>query len=503
MTNGEPRDKLQITTQLFDSYRQDQAVGILDARMAWEELDDEVLIIAAGWAGSAEQELAASDTAALFGAGGYDWAFYVEAQNTIGFHRILEAVQNHRGDPPASAPMRRYALDILRGRVHLSGAIRLVSADAELASSLPDLYQTFLPGIDPRRYPILNQAVRVAAAMALPRVELYRLRGIQSDDEATPSTALDARHLEEIREAYQAVMLEAASRKDEEDHGREEELLVRALDLATQSPEPDDDIEVMQRILQLAEQSPISTGAITRCASALQDLVTQGHRSVAVANCLIALGQVVQRQGLLEEIGEIIVGAGSRLLEEELEREVELNLKTTVARAWLGLGRTERARPLLKEVDDVRLGPEDRLNVALMTAETHQEKQRSGKAADALLAALEMTRDVEPTVRLPALQKLLSVWPDSRELEGLLPYVDELLETAKTMTEPRRTLCLVGTALRLWPAGRRVQALRAWSMIDEDRIRRETPPMMAEKVLSVVEKARLKMDTSQSQTVVH
>ncbi|MFC1482377.1 hypothetical protein ACFL51_01075 [Myxococcota bacterium] len=496
-------DKLQVASSLFDAYRQDQAVGILDIRLRWEEVSDEVLIIAAGWAGSAEQELATPDRATLFGTAGYDWAFFVEAQNTIGFHQILETVVEHRGDPPATEILRRYALDILRGRIHLAGAIRLVCADTELLACLPDIYQTFLPGIDPRKYPILSQAVRVAAAAALPRSELFRLRGLAPGNQTDAATKLDSKHLNEIREEYQRVMAEAESSKDVADPAREEELLIHALDLAEQSPEPDDDIEVLQRILRLAERFPVSPEALKRCSDAVDSLVVNGHVSQAVARCLTALADVIQRQGLMEELGQIVVAAGSRLLEEALDSELQLALKTAVAQAWLGLGRNERARALLKEVDEARLSPQDRLNVALMTADSLQSKSDADRAADVLITALQEASSENPASRLPTLQKLMAVWPESRSNDELLPFVDELLETARTLKEPRRTLCLVGTALRLWPSGRKVHALRAWSMIDEERIRRETPPMMAEKVLGVIERAKQKLDTSQAETVAH
>ena len=41
-------DKLQVASDLFASYRQDQAAGILDMRLRWGEVDDEVLIIFGG-----------------------------------------------------------------------------------------------------------------------------------------------------------------------------------------------------------------------------------------------------------------------------------------------------------------------------------------------------------------------------------------------------------------------------------------------------------------------
>lgn len=504
MTTGEGNeDRLQVATDLFASYRQDQAAGILDMRLRWGEVDDEVLIITAGWAGSAEQELESTDTASLFGTQGLDWAFFVEAQNTIAFHRVLESIVKHRGDLPAGDGLRRYALDILRGRVHLAGAIRLVSADHQLLACLPGMYQTFLPGIDPRKYPLLSQTVRLAAAAALPRRELYRLRGVPSGEPSGKHSPLDNRHLDEIRAEYGHVMEEAAATEGEADPDRAEELLVRALDLAMESPEPDDDIEVLQRILQLAERFQISTEAVKRCARAVEGLVNSGHRTIPVAACLAALGVVIQQQGLTKDLGQAVVSAGSRLIEEELDAETHVALKTAVARAWLGLGRTERARTLLREIDEARLTPMDRLNVASMRADAQQTKRRSERSAELLERALAEAKDEAPEARLPALQKLLSCWPPSRSADDLVPYVDELLETAKILKEPRRTLALVGASLRLWPSGQKVHALRAWSSIDEERLLRETPPMMAEKVLAMIEKARRKLDTSQTETVAH
>jgi hypothetical protein len=496
-------DKLQVASDLFASYRQDQAAGILDMRLRWGEVDDEVLLISAGWAGSAEQELESTDTASLFGTQGLDWAFYVEAQNTISFHQVLESVVKHRGDLPAGDSLRRYALDILRGRVHLAGAIRLVSADGLLLACLPGMYQTFLPGIDPRKYPLLAQTVRLAAAAALPRRELYRLRGITAGEPSGKHKPMDSRHLDEIRAEYGHVMKEAMATEGEADPDRAEELLVRALNLAVESPEPDDDIEAIQRILQLAERFQISSEAVRRCASALEGLVLNGHRTAIVASCLTALGVVIGQQGLTKELGQAVVSAGSRLMEEDLDPDLLVALKTAVARAWLGLGRTERARTLLREIDDARLTPLERLNVAIMRADALQAKRRSERSAELLEQALAGAIDEEPVARLGALQRLLACWPASRGPDDLVPYVDELLETAKILKEPRRTLALMGAALRLWPSGQKVHALRAWSSIDEDRLRRETPPMMAEKVLAMIEKARLKMDTSQSETAAH
>ncbi len=417
-------DKLQVASELLASYRQDQAAGILDMRLRWGEVDDEVLIITAGWAGSAEQELGSTDAASLFGAQGLDWAFFVEAQNTIAFHRLLERVVEGRGDIPVGEPMRRYALDILRGRVHLAGAIRLVSGDADLLGCLPSMFQTFLPGVDPRKYPMLSQAVRMAAAAALPRRELYRLRGVSGGEPSGKHVPLDERHMEEIRAEHRRVMEEARRTEGEADADRAQELLVRALELAMESPEPDDDIETLQRILQLAERFTISKETVRRCAVAVEALVKNGHRTEPVTRCLVALEAVIGQQGLTKELGQAIVSSGSLLLEEDLDGQLQVALKTSVARAWMGLGRMERARALLREVDEARLSPTDRLNVAFMSADALMAKDRADHATDLLERALAAAKGQPPETRLPAIQKLMACWPASRGADGLVVYVD-------------------------------------------------------------------------------
>lgn len=496
-------DRLKLAETLFASFRQDQASGVLDARLHWEEIDAGLLAITGDWAMAARRELSDPDPVSLFGTTGYDWAFFVEALNTISFHHVLVAIANHDGDPPATELLQRYALDILRGRVHLTGAIRLVSGEEALLGALPHLFQTFLPGLDPEQTPVLPQAMRVAAAAALPRSELYRLRGVASGSGAGTEPAPEPAHLAEVRETFARLMADADRRDVRVDPHGQEALLIRALDLAAQSPEPDDDLEVLERILHLAEHVRISPDAVRRSAAAVQMLVARGHHSAAVAHCLTALGPLVSQNDLLAELGDGLVSAGSRLLEAKLPDEAKLALRTTVARVWLGLGRRDRARELLVELQQDRLGPEERLRICLMESDTLEEPTQRSKATDHLLAALDEAGDAPAALRMTALQKLIALWPDHRDTEGLLPYIDELLSLARTLKEPRRTMALVGAAVRLWQANRRVQALRAWSMIDEDRLRREAPPVIAEKVLKVVAKAREKLDSSTAETVAH
>ena len=503
MPEADRPDRLKRAEKLFASFRQDQASGVLDARLHFEEIDAELLSITGDWAMAARRELSDPDPVSLFGTTGYDWAFFVEALNTISFHHVLVAIANHGGDPPASELLQRYALDILRGRVHLTGAIRLVSGEEALLGALPHLFQTFLPGLDPEQTPVLPQAMRVAAAAALPRSELYRLRGVSSDLGADAEGEQEPPHLAEIRESFARLMSDADNRDAQVDPHGQESLLIRALDLAAQSPEPDDDLAALERILKLSERVRISPEAVRRCTAAVQMLVARGHLSDSVAHCLTALAPLVSQNDLLTELGDGLISAGSRLLEARLPEETLLALRTTVARAWLGLGRRDRARELLAELQQDRLTPSDRLKICLMESDALEDAPQRSRATDHLLEALDEAKEASPALRMPALQKLISIWPENRDTAGLVPYIDELLSLAKLLKEPRRTMALVSASVRLWQANRRVQALRAWSMIDEARLRREAPPVIAEKVIAVVAKAREKLDSSTAETVAH
>jgi hypothetical protein len=138
-----------------------------------------------------------------------------------------------------------------------------------------------------------------------------------------------------------------------------------------------------------------------------------------------------------------------------------------------------------------------------MESDALEDAPQRSRATDHLLEALDVAKEASPALRMPALQKLISIWPENRDTAGLVPYIDELLSLAKLLKEPRRTMALVSASVRLWQANRRVQALRAWSMIDEARLRREAPPVIAERVIAVVAKAREKLDSSTAETVAH
>lgn len=481
--------KIEIAEDLFAVYRQDHAAGILDARVRWEEIDEELLTITSGWAGSARLELQEVGSITSLGIDGYEWAFFVEAQNTVTFHEVLELIRESGGDPPAGEALRRHALDILSGRMNLPGAIRLVAADKPLLSALPHIFQTFLPGLDPSKYSALQQAVRVAAAAALTRDSLLKLRGAapQGGDEA------EGDGYDEIREEYRRIMEKVRDPDVGEDPRREEELLVKALDMAVQSPEPDDDLETLGKILGLAERFRLSPYSIRRCADTLHALVQRGHHGKEVVARVVELTPLIAGRELRRELAQPIIDITTTLLKIPVTQPMRQALATSGARALLWAGKLEEADEVLEHAVGGQDDPVANLEIAMLKADILKQEKRPDQACDVLLDGLEKNRQLDARGRLPVLKKVLSMWPEERGFRELRPVVWELKRAVEQLREPKRTLTMIGAAIKLRSLGRDREAREIWNRVDYERIRYRVPQPVAEKIHTLLDQAAKKL----------
>ena len=482
---------LALAEDLFSSYRQDHASGILDARMRWRDLDEELFDIVRGWMLSAQRELEEVESVTALGIDGYEWAFFVEAQNTVSFHRVLEVVREHEGDPPASKALKDHALDILSGRMNLPGAVRLVAADASLLSAFPYVFQTFLPGVDPEQYSALSQAVRVAAAAALPRDELLRLRGVS---EAKESQTAEQDPYDEVRREYQRIMQELAEEEVVQDPRHQEELLLKALDLAAQSPEPDDDIETIGNILALGDRFSLSAYSVQRCVDAVHMLATRGHSGPDLAQALVSLAPLVAAHDLKDDLGGVLVEAAQALFKTPLTQQLRYTLATTAARALLWQKRTNEADAFLRDALGTDPDPISQIGIGMLKADVCLVEDNRHMATAVLLETLDKTRTLDGRNRLPALKKLFGVWPKGRNTRELRPFVREIAATAERLTEPKRTLTLVTSLLRLVGLGDRQAAMELWRHVDYERLRYSVPKSVAQRMFDVVEKAARTLD---------
>jgi hypothetical protein len=488
--NAADPKKIELAETLFAVYRQDHATGILDARLRWEEIDDDVLLITNGWAGSARMELQEVGSVTSLGIDGYEWAFFVEAQNTVSFHEVLETLRRYEGDPPAGDMLKQHALDILSGRMNLPGAIRLVSADRPLLGALPHIFQTFLPGLDPAQYSAMHQAVRVAAAAALPRKNLLQLRGLVPED---PENAESGDGYEEIRNEYRRIMEQVHDSAVSADPRKEEELLVKALDMAVQSPEPDDDLETVGKILDLADRFRLSAYSIRRCVDTLHTLVEKGHHGPEVVDRVIKLAPLIAGLELKRELGQFLVDITTTLLKTPVSQNMRQALATAGARALLWLGKLEEADEVLGHAVGADDDPVTYLEIAMLKAEILKQEKNRGQACDVMLDALEKTRALDARGRLPVLRKVMGMWPENRSFRELRPVVWEFKRAVESLREPKRTLTMIGGVVRLRALNRDKEAREIWSRVDFEKIRYLVPQAVAEKIHGILGQAADKM----------
>ncbi len=503
-TTEETPGKASLAEELLAVYRQDHAAGILDARLRWKELDDELLNITRGWALAAEHEMEEADSVTALGIDAYEWAFFVEAQNTVSFHKVLEVIAAHEGDPPAGDALRSHSLDILSGRMNLPGALRVVAADRPLLSALPHIFQTFLPGVDPEEYSALSQAVRVAAAAALPRPELLRLRGVVEDGDAEQEA------YEEIRAQYRGLMKKLNEDAAIEDPLRREELLLKALDVAAKSPEPDDDIETIQLILEMADRFSLSAYSVRRCVDAVHSLVAEGHAQPELARSIVALGPLVAARNLKAELAPEIVETCQALTRSPLPQDMRYSLATTAARALLWMDRADDAEAVLQDALGMDPDPVNQIEIAMLKADVCVAEDNRHLASAILTEVLDRTKSLDGRNRLPAIRKLLAVWPKTRNTRELYRLVRELGAVAGRLPEPRRTLVLVTSLLKLVSLGERQWALELWNLVDFERIRYSVPEKTAQRLEKVVRRAATTLgveyapdDLMDETTVIH
>jgi len=295
-----------------------------------------------------------------------------------------------------------------------------------------------------------------------------------------------------------------------EDPLRREELLLKALDMAAKSPEPDDDIETIQLILEMADRFSLSPYSVRRCVDAVHSLVSEGHAQPELARSIVALGPLVAARDLKEELAPAIVETCRSLARSPLPQELRYSLATTAARALLWMNRSDDAEAILQDALGMDPDPVNQIEIAMLKADVCVAEENRHLASAILMEVLDRTRSLDGRNRLPAIRKLLAVWPKGRNTRELYRLVRELGAVAGRLPEPRRTLVLVTSLLKLATLGERQWALELWSQVDFERIRYSVPKRTADRLEKVVRRAAETLDVEyltddimEETTVIH
>ena len=323
------------------------------------------------------------------------------AYNAHTFLAMLRTVSASGGDPPVPARWRHQAEEVINGEIAPDAAVRDPTDRVELLPGELDRMIELAQAHHLDSRPLLWAAGRLAAALSLPRTRLVQLLGGPGAPNATDAQA--------------AAVIDPAS----------------ALERAASTPEPEDDIAVLQSIL-LASPPP-DPQLFRRAAERAIALVDGGHAGDEVAQIVAFLELRTPAAGLAE-LDAGLSDAALRLLETPLSHLMRLTLSTHTTRALIRRGRPDLAETVVAQLGE-DLSGDERLQLACLRAEIRSASSDDDGAASVLLDALAEADGAGFEARWQALSQLLAVWMPDRhglerwisEFEAMFSAVDEQL----------------------------------------------------------------------------
>lgn len=146
----------------------------------------------------------------------------------------------------------------------------------------------------------------------------------------------------------------------------------QALEVAMESPEPDDDIGALSELMLLAGHTELSDDTLERCFDCLDGVVCGGHGGDAVADVLSLLVQ--HSWGRIDpKMSRRLAEHGLTLLRGGLSPTEQALVGWAAGAVWVNLGEADLARQTLELVDRAAAPPE--------------MQPQLGKLADAVAAA--------------------------------------------------------------------------------------------------------------------
>jgi hypothetical protein len=447
------------------------ARAVLMARLDHELLDAETIrYVGAGARAATQQTIADQQNCARAASLGLftqpDPDLAARADQLKAFLDMLTTVVQHGGDPPAKDALRACALAILRGERDAQEGVILSADDVHqaLAEVREFVQASAFNGTDAGAW--LTRVGLFSAAMALPREQLLELAGRAAADEA-PADPTEA-----ARRSFAAIIkkVDALGASDPE---KAESMLREALDSADATPEPDDDVDALMRILLLVKSHKLSPETLRRSVAQVGKLAEAGQSGDHVAVLASTLTGVVAASELSQELDAPIAKAGAKILEGEMTAAHRNGLTAAAARAWLRAGRPDQADRLLRALRKKGLDPAAALDVACVEADVRTDGGDRADAADVLVEALGAAKGLSFDERKMALQKVICLWPSARP--GFEKWIGEYDAGVASMDEPMQTMARITLVLALKQSGDVKRALSLGRAIDFAALRSQLP----------------------------
>ncbi len=451
-------------TPLNELWQSNAVAATLAARGQWEAISAAVLAQSGEWARAEREASEARHPPAIVAGPDAEREFSdaVTQHAAAGFDAMLRLVAASHGDPPVP----RELLDAAAAVLAYEPAGERVSALSDevigqLAPWVPPLVAAAAAaGLDAGA--MRSGLTRLAAALALPRIELLRSFG-----QAPPAGDPAADEL--------VAALDEGLKLRQTDPARAEERLVRALELAATSAPPAVNVMLLQSLLNV-DRTPVPD-TMRACVARLAALVEGGTGGDVVAGLIVVAAARSVGAGL-SDVLLVLARAGSALARTELSPDVRTTLTLEAAELWMRQGRLDLADEVVHTVRSHTAAPGDRLRLAEFEAKARASAKDRAGATSVLLEALREPHEAPSAARRDAVLTLLAGWPVSGTVPDGEPvdrWIDEAGRLLADTEEPARTLGRAVLMSALYRLGRVDEASAQRRSIDFAELRASSP----------------------------
>jgi hypothetical protein len=471
--------RVQWIEQVGAEWFQNPARAVLLARLDPEFIDVETMKYVGAAARAATQAYIADEQRCARGASvGFfsqpDRALAARAQQLKAFLDMMTLLAQHVGDPPAPDALRAVALEILQGtRSPADGVVLAADDPAAATAQVEEFVRTSaLNGTDAAAW--LTRVGLYNAAMALPRERLLELGGRAKPAATAPAKAkaAPADPVETARQTVASIIAKTDALGDDA-AAKKEAMLLEALDAADVTPETDDDVDTLMRLLLLVEKHQLGADTVRKCVARLVKLVDGGLVGDYASTLTTTLAGIVAAGDMSQELDEPLATAGGKVLAGELQQDNRIRLTAAVARGWLRVGRPDNADRALRALRKRGIAPAEALDIACVEADVRTAGGDNADAADVLVDALDATKSLSFEQRKMALQALVCLWPPERG--GGDAWVGEYEAGVESMDEPFKTLSWMTLVLAIQKTGDAPRALAYGRRVDFAALRKQLP----------------------------
>jgi hypothetical protein len=431
-------ETIEWLNALRNIYDNNPVRAILIARLEYTRLDREALIALGYDARRLQDQAYAAEVIntrmGMFGAA-------PQAINTTAAHlaqafsSTMGMIAFSGGDPPCTRAIQERALDILGGKVSIDEQIEILKASSQergygnlISDNTLNLLTGPLFGMFAKM--LLTPLLMQFAALGLPRPQLMAIMGV----EAPPPTTKKSPHketLEQVRERFRQEMADGESASTEHPSESVDHFL-KALEVATSTPETEDDKAALSHLWKLLRYQVFSTEDLVKIVKSILPFVDREDMSDITPSLLYTLG--IKVLGIADNtLCEPVAEAVSKFISAyQCDEKFQTKMSLVGIYLWLKSGHNNRAKGLLADIKKEGFPKELELNVVLAEADVLIDSGSQDEACTLLrISMLRSKYASDKSLHSLVLTRLLNSCPYSEEEGRQWREELEILESQK------------------------------------------------------------------------